>query len=127
MIRRETITVTGAAGGTGVATANTTSTYILNGLIRAVHLTYTDSPPAGTTDVTIATVATPAVPILSVANAATDAWFYPMNQADNTAGTDITNQGSPVAVDDYVKVTIAQANNDDGVVAVILYEDLSRV
>lgn len=123
MIRKETITVTGAAGGAGVATANNTSSNIISGIIRAIHLTYTDSPPAGTTDVTIAGVATPAVAILTVSNAATDAWFYPMNQAVSSAdASTITNQGSPVVVNDYVKVTIAQANNSDGVTAVVIYE-----
>lgn len=126
MIRRETVTVSGAAGGTGVATATATSGQIVNGVIREVYLAYVDSPP-GTTDVTVATVASPALTILSVADAATSGWFFPMNQADNTSGADISGQGSPVAVDDYIKVTIAQANDGDGVTATILYEDLSRV
>ena len=121
-IRRETITVTGAAGGAGLATANTTSSNIINGTIRAIYLEYTDSPPAGTTDVTIATVATPAVAILTVTNGATDGWRYVMGAAVNNAAAAITNQGAPVVVDDYVKVTIAQANNSDGVTATILYE-----
>jgi hypothetical protein len=124
MVRRTTITVTGATGGPGVATANTTSNEAINGVIRAVYLQYTDSPPAGTTDVTVAGATSPALPILTVSNAATDGWFYPMWQADDAAdATDITNQGAPVVVDDQIKVTIAQANNDDGVVATIVYED----
>lgn len=128
MIRRETITVTGAAGGAGVATANTTSTVVINGIIRAIYLAYTGSPPAGTTDVTIVGASSPALAILTVSDAATDGWFYPMWQADDAAdGSDITNQGTPVVCDDRITVTIAQANNDDGVVATIVYEDLSRV
>lgn len=127
MIRRETITVTGAAGGAGLATANTTSTVTINGIIRAIYLEYTDSPPAGTTDVTIAGATSPALEILTVSNAATDGWFYPMWQAVNNSNATITNQGSSVAVDDQIKVTIAQANNSDGVIATIVYEDLSRV
>ena len=122
-IRRTTITVTGAAGGAGAATANATSSVIVTGVIRAVYLAYTDSPPAGTTDVTIAEVRTPAMSILSIANAATDGWFFPMAQADFVSGADITNQGAEIAVDDYVKVTIAQANDADGVVATLVWDD----
>jgi hypothetical protein len=123
MVRRLTIAVTGATGGTGVATASTTTENPINGTVRAAHLTYVGSPPAATTDVTIAGATTPALAILTITNAATDGWFYPMNQADNTVGADITNQGTPVVVDDRIKVTIAQANNADGVTAVIVYED----
>jgi hypothetical protein len=117
----ETIIVTGATGGAGVATANTNSTNVINGTIERIYLEYTDSPPAGTTDVTIATIVTPTVPILTITNAATDGWFYPMAQAQNQAGADITNQGKPIVINDRVKVTIAQANNDDGVTATIVY------
>lgn len=122
-INRITVTVTGATGGAGVATANTTSSELVEGTIRGVYLAYTDSPPAGTTDVTIAEAYnSPAAAILTVSNAATDAWFYPMAQACNQAAATITNQGAPIVVKDYLKVTIAQANNDDGVVATIVYE-----
>ena len=122
-IRRETITASPSTGGAGASTVNATSSHIIKGYIRAVHLAYLDSPPAATTDVTVAGVTAPAIPILTVSNAATDAWFFPMNQADNTVGADITNQGSPVAIEDYVKVTIAQANDGDGVTATIIYDD----
>lgn len=124
-IRRETITVSGSTGGAGASTANTTSDNVINGTIRAIYLAYTGSPPAATTDVTIAgagLASSPTVTILTVSNAATDGWFYPMAQAVNQANTAITNQGTPIVCDDYVKVTIAQANDADGVVATILYE-----
>ena len=122
-IRRETISATGATGGAGVATASAVSTHPISGRICAVHLAYLDSPPAGTTDVTVAGTATPAVPILTVTNGATDGWFYPMAQADNTSGADITGMGLAVAIEDYITVTIAQANNGDGVTATIIWDD----
>lgn len=123
-IQREVITVTGATGGAGVATASAVSTNILIGHIRAVYLEYTDSPPASTCDVTIVeNTNSPAMSILTITDAATDGWFYPMAQADNQAGTDITNQGTPIPVMDYVKVTIAQVNNDDGVTVTIVWDD----
>ena len=123
MITRRTISVTGAAGGAGVATANTTTNEKLNGELFAIYLEYLDSPPAGTTDVTIATVASPATTLLTISNAATNAWFYPMAQAQTNAGASITNQGRAYVLDDQVKVTIAQANNGDGVNATLLYRD----
>jgi hypothetical protein len=125
MIQRQTITVTDATGGAGVATANTVSTTPISGVIMAVYLEYTDSPPAATADVTIAeNTNSPAMSVLTVTNGDTDGWRFPMAQADNQAGTDITNQGAPIAVNDYLKVTIAQANNDDGVIATIVWDDL---
>lgn len=122
-IRRETISATGATGGAGVATASAVSTHPISGHICGVYLAYLDSPPAGTTDVTVAGTTTPAVPILTVANAATDGWFYPMAQAKNQSGTDITGMGLPIAIEDYITVTIAQANNGDGVTATIIWDD----
>lgn len=126
MIIRKTIAVTGAAGGAGTATANYTTTEILVGEIHAIHLEYIGSPPAGTTDVTIATANAPTITLLAITNAATDGWFYPMAQAQTTAGASITNQGKALVIDDTVKVTIAQANVADGVTATILYNDRTR-
>lgn len=88
----------------------------------AIYLTYLDSPPAGTTDVTLTGLTSPAVTILTVANAATNGWFYPMAQAVNQANATITGMGIPIAIDDYVVLTIAQANDADGVTATILWD-----
>jgi hypothetical protein len=52
-IRNTTISVTGATGGAGVATANAISDQPVNGLVLAVYLEYLGSPPAGTTDVAV--------------------------------------------------------------------------
>ena len=125
MIRRLSIAVTGAVGNDGEATANTTTDNPINGVIRAIHLTYVGSPPAGTTDVTVAGATAPALAILTKSDAATNGWFYPMHQAQASVGaTNIVNQGALVVVDDRIKVTIAGANNADGVTAVVVYEDL---
>ena len=124
-VRRETVAVTGATGGAGVATATANTAQPISGEIVAVYLEYLGSPPAGTTDVTIQEEgAAPKLPVLTITNAATDAWFHPMWQADNEAGAAITNQGKPIKVSDYLSVTIAQANDDDGVNATIVWDDL---
>jgi hypothetical protein len=108
-----------AAGGAGVATANATSSILVSGLLHAVYVKYNDAPPAGTTDVTIATAAStsnaPAQTLLSIANAATDGWFYPRGQIHTTAGAAIADQYGLLPVYDKVKVTIAQANAADNV------------
>lgn len=123
-IRRTQITASPAAGGAGTATATAVSTRPIDGRILAVHLAYLETPPGATTDVTIAEANnSPAMPILTISNAATDGWFYPMAQADNQAGADITNMGAPIGVNDYVRVTIAQANDGDGVTATIVWDD----
>lgn len=122
-IRRTVVTASPAAGGAGVATVSAISDIPIDGLIRAIHLTYLDAPPAATTDVTIAEAyRTPATPILTVTNGATDGWRYPMGQAIDQAAATLTGMGAPIPVNDHVKVTIAQANNADGVTAIIVWE-----
>jgi hypothetical protein len=124
-LNRTTITVTGATGGAGVATANESSSVVVSGRIYAVYLEYTDSPPAATTDVTLAEgTNSPAMSVLAITNAATDGWFFPMAQAQTTAAADITNQGTPIVVNDHLKATIAQANNDDGVTVTVYWATL---
>lgn len=120
-----------AVGGAGVATANATSSIIVRGKVLAVYLEYLDSPPAGTTDATVATAgvsALPAATILTVANSATDAVYYPRVIVHDTTGTGVTYDGTneiyePQYIHDKVKVTIAQANAGDSVNAYLVIED----
>ncbi len=123
--KRLRITVSGTTGGAGTATANTTSTEVINGRITAIGLQYTGGPPA-TTDVAIIEVGEsnirPDKPILTVSNASTSGWFHPLAQAVDQTESDITNQGTPITVNGLIKVTVSQANNDDGVIATIEYE-----
>jgi len=109
------------AGGAGVSTANA-NTPRLTGKILAVYVKYNDSPPAGTTDVTLATVGTnmPAVTFLTLANAATDGWFYPRVQVHSVAGALLTLDGTrtmvhELAISDLINVKIEQANDADSI------------
>lgn len=119
-----------AAGSSGSATANFTTAVPVCGLVHAVYLQYLDSPPAATCDVTVETagVAHPAMPILSVANAATNGWWYPRAATHSTAGAAALYAGGGAAVNDrvaiadLVKVTIAQADAADGVNVWLLIE-----
>lgn len=119
-----------AVGTAGNATSNQTSTGIVRGKILAVHVTYHDSPPAGTTDVTVATAGAGnafAATILSLANAATDGTWYPVAAASDTSGAAFTYDGTNevavrIPVHDKIKVTIAQANANDYVQVWLLVE-----
>lgn len=123
-IKRTQVTASPSAGGAGTSTATANTSVPIEGEILAIHLAYLDSPPAGTTDVTIAEAGpTPQQTILTVANAATDGWFYPMAQAKNTAATDISGMGRPLKTACNLSVTIAQANDGDGVTATIMWDD----
>lgn len=107
-----------AAGSAGSATANATSTVVVSGEIAAVYVKYNDTPPAGTTDVTIAGANAPSMPILTLTDAATDGWFYPKAIATDAAGTAVTFDGTneiytSIPVHDTIKVTIAGANAGD--------------
>jgi hypothetical protein len=120
---RLAITTSGTTGGAGTSTANATSDEVINGRITAIHLAYLGSPPASTTDVTIEEVGNAVTKaILTVTDGATDGWRYIMAQAVNQLGASITNQGTPIHVNGKIKVTIAGANDADGVTATIEYE-----
>lgn len=117
----ERITVSGTTGGAGTATASATSENIIIGHIVAIHLAYAGTPP-NTTDVTIAGATAPSLPVLTVSNGATDGWRYPQAATVDTAGASISGGYTDIWINDKVTVTMAQANNDDGVTVTIIYE-----
>ncbi len=122
-LHREEIVVTGTTGGAGTSTANKTSTKVVRGWIVGVYIQYDGSPPA-TSDVTIVGAdITPAQDIITVTDANTDDWFHPLHQAQDESGANLTGQGVPIIVAERIKVTLAQANDDDGVTVTILYEN----
>lgn len=125
-IRRATISAVSATGGAGTATATGYSDRPITGYIIAVHVSYQDSPPA-TTDVTIAeAVASPAVSVLTLSNANTSGWFFPRAAGVNQSGTAITNSNEKIAVSDMLSVVIAQANDGDGAVVTVIYDEVIR-
>lgn len=118
-----------STGGVGVSTATANSTVPLKGRIQGIYIKYNGSPPAGTCDATVATVGTsPAPPsyvLASKANSATDAWHYPRVLVQDTVGADIAGEYTPQLVHDFVKVTIAQANDADSIDVWFLLDDYS--
>ena len=121
-----------AAGSAGSATANNTTTTIISGRVVSLYVKYNDSPPAGTTDVTIQTLGTSPSPptrvLLTLTNAATDGYFQPSVPMHDNAGAAVTFDGTNelyVApyVHDKIKVTIAQANSGDSVDVWLMVED----
>ena len=114
-------------GGAGASTNNNTSSHVVVGQICSIGVTYNGSPPSST-DVVIATAGKngPALTILTLTNANSDGWFHPRHVIDDSAGADITYDGTEevydkVTVADYLKVTVAQANDGDSVDVVIVY------
>lgn len=116
-----TVTLTGASG-------SAKSSAPISGKILAIHLDYTDIA-AATTDVVIATTATPTMPILTRTDSVADGWFFPRAAlCDISAaallyaagGTPVTGE---IPVDDYVTVSVAQADAGS-VVATILWDDM---
>lgn len=112
-----------AAGGAGTATASSTTSVAVSGILHGLYIRYNDSPPA-TTDVTIATAADsagdpPSLTILTVTDAATSGWFFPHLHGHDTdasvpaPGADAIRVKPPVY--DNLKITIAQANNGDSI------------
>lgn len=107
-----------AVGGDGVATINADTPTVLDGLIRGIYIKYNDSPPAGTTDVTIATKGTnaPAMTLLALANGATSGWRWPKALINlNTDGSQVAANYDLIAVHDIINILIAQANAGDNI------------
>lgn len=116
-----------AAGGAGVATANTDYATKIQGTVVAVYIDYKGTAPPATTDVTITSKGTaphaPAQTILKAVNLNTDGWFYPRALVHvNTTGvaTAIYNNGMPVY--DSINVLIAQGDDDNNVDVWLLVE-----
>ena len=113
-----------AVGGDGAATASATSNIRLTGEVLSVYVKYNHSPPAGTTDVIVSTQgaapAPPAIAFLTLTDAATDGYFRPRAPLHSLAGVALTYDGTEpigtaVAIDDFITVTIDDANAADNV------------
>lgn len=119
-----------AVGANGSATANVTGN--LFGEILAVGVTYLGTPPAGTTDLVLVAVgaaiggeggAAPDQTILSIANAATDGWFYPRAVGVTPLGAAFTDDIAVlIPVSGPVKLTMNGADAGDQIAIVILYK-----
>lgn len=119
MIRTYKITVT-TTGSAGSATGTGQTTRPVNGCLIAVHLDYTSLP--ATTDVTIATATAPVQTLLTKTNANTDAWVYPRVLLQDTSGANLTALYDELSIDDYVTVSVAQADAGSLVVTLLVEE-----
>ena len=107
-----------AGAGTGIA--NATSTTIMRGKVIGVYVKYNLTPPAST-DVIVKTVGTsPAAPtqtFLTLTDKNTDGLFMPRTIPHDTVGAALAalTIAEPVAIYDFVNVSIAGANTADNV------------
>jgi len=117
----------GAAAGSAGSATNNADTKRITGMVWGIYVKYNDSPPAGTTDVTIKTKGTsPSIPsynLLVLTNAATDGLFPIMSAVYDNAGSAISNQYLPFLVDDLLNIAIAGANSGDSVDVWLLLVD----
>ncbi len=115
-----------AAGAAGSATATGYGPAV-SGQVLAVYVYYGDSPPA-TTDFTLSDEDDPAgEAIVNLANVNTSQKLYPRRLLEANDGTDLTYDGTRKVYGEYVihgrlKATIAQANANDYVTAVVWVE-----
>lgn len=113
------ITTTGVDGS---ATGSAVSARIA-GLLLAAHIDYS-AGQAATADVTIATTTAPTVTLLTRSNSATDGWFFPRQQVQDSAGANIAGVYEAVPFDDTITVSVAQADNNETVTATLLIAPL---
>lgn len=112
-------------GGAGAASAIAYSPPI-QGEIIAVHVNYDGSPPA-TTDLTLSDENDPAAEsIITLANQASDIKLYPRRILEDNTGADLTYDGTykvhgPYTVHGRLKVTIAQANDNNSAYVTVWY------
>lgn len=97
------------AGSAGSATGTADSEPIY-GSLSAIKVDYNASTPA-TTTVSIAEVGGLGRTVLSKAASATDATHYPVIQAQDTSGSNITGQYQPIRLTgERLRVTLALSN-----------------
>ena len=126
MIRQYTFSQLTATGSAGAAVGTVTSTFPIVGHVQAIRLDYGGT--AATTDVTVATVHAPTITLLTATNGTTDTWYYPRVQLCDTNGSTPPLGGimatvTPIPICDQVRVTVTQANDEDTVDVVVLYEE----
>lgn len=114
------------SGADGSATGTAMTEFPIIGTIKAIHIDHS-AGGAVTTDVAIATVNTPSIAILTVTDSATDGWYHPSVVLHDNAAAAVTYDGVneiyvPVSVVDAIKVTVAQANDEQTVTVTIIYE-----
>lgn len=127
MIDRIQFTTGLAVGTDGNATATGYSTHVA-GKVLAAYVDYKDSPPAGTTDLTLSDEADPASEaIVSLVDTATDQKIYPRRVTEKNDGTDILYVAGEEVFEPYVvhgrlEATIAQANAGDSATVTVWVE-----
>ena len=115
------------AGGAGTSTANADTPVRICGRLVAAYVEYLDTPP-GTTDVIIktkgASPSPPSVTFLTLTNKNTSGWFFPRVIPDDLLGVDLASLAvaEPIPFDDFINISIAQANDGDGVNVWLLVE-----
>ena len=101
----------GAADASGDSTA--TTAFPVNGIIRAIELVFGSGSDAGMDTYITEEGATTDQAILAVIGSATSAWFYPYNYAMDTAGNDLTYDGTnEIAVPFYVARPLTLVQDD---------------
>lgn len=109
------ITTPACTGADASGAATVTSKTVVTGFVVAAYIQYAGDDP-GTTDVTIATLGTspraPSYNILVATSTATDTLYLVKKATVDQTGAALTDY-SPIPVDDYVTVTVAQANTGD--------------
>ena len=95
-IEKHTIKVS-TTGSSGSATGSLVTALAYCELLAA-RLDFHPSPP-GTTDTTLSSPGGPvSVTLLTITNSATDAWYYPTHQLDDSSGSAITGAYIPAVV-----------------------------
>jgi hypothetical protein len=123
-IKSEKIVGSAASGGAGAATATDKTNKAIVGKVIGVAVTYIGSPPA-TSDVVVKTAGVnhPEVVLLTLTNKNTDGMFQPFFLKDDDLGVDIAAEYVEPVIADQVIVDVAQANDNDSVNVVILYQE----
>ena len=104
-IEKHTIKVS-TTGSSGSATGSLVTALPYSELLAA-RLDFHASAP-GTTDTTLSSPGGPvSVTLLTVTNSATDAWFYPTHQLDDSSGSAITGAYIPAIIHGNLLVELA--------------------
>lgn len=120
-----TINVTNIVATAGTATGSGVSSHPLSGVLLAIGISQGNTPHANT-DITITTeYGGIARTLLTLTNYATTAltWYDVREQTDNTAGSAISAQYSPIPLDGNVTVSVAQGGSASTCAVTLVYAE----
>jgi hypothetical protein len=124
MIRTYKMATITAVGSAGSAEGTGTTTHPLSGLLLSIKVVQGNTPHANTDITVTCTDGQTSRTLLTLTdNNTASAWYNVREIQDDTVGADITGAYTPIPLDGYVTVAVAQGGSDATCDVSIVYDD----